>query len=193
MSGAARGPVVLSEDVAFSGWNKLLLVSAITARGTAIRRSVEHHGDAAAVLPYDPERRVALMVRQLRVPLLYAHGVLDCLEAPAGILDEADPIACARREAMEEAGVAIGAIDPLGAVYPMPGVSTEKMHLFLAEYRLADRVAEGGGVDGENEEIEVLEISLAELARMADAGELPDLKTLIMVQTLRLRRPALFA
>lgn len=193
MTGAPSGPVVLGEDVAFKGWNKLLLVSVITARGTAIRRSVEDHGDAAAVLPFDPERRVALMVRQLRVPLLYAHGVLDSLEAPAGILDEADPIDCARREAMEEAGVAIGAIDPLGAVYPMPGVSTEKMHLFLAEYRLADRIAAGGGVDGENEEIEVLEIPLAELARMADMGELPDLKTLIMVQTLRLRRPALFA
>ena len=72
----------------------------------------------------------------------------------------------------------------------MPGISTERMHLYLATYR--DRVREGrGGVD-EDEDITAVEFGLNELARLADSGKLADIKTLVLVQTLRLRRPELF-
>jgi len=175
------------------GWNRLLAVTARTARGSQIERSVEDHGHAAAVLPYDADRRVALLVRQLRVPLLLAHGRADSLEAPAGLLDGDDPAACVRREAMEEAGLSLSALTGLGLVFPMPGISTEGVHLFLAEYRAADRVGAGGGLAHETEEIEVVELALPALAALADRGALHDLKTLALVQTLRLRRPELFA
>src|SRR5262249_7214406 len=154
---------ILAEEVVWSGWNRMLMLRVRTARGAEIARSVEDHGDAVAVLPYDPERRVAIMVRQLRVPLLKGHGLDQSLEAPAGILDSKNPQDCARREAMEEAGLRLGALDPVGEAFPMAGVSTEKMHLFLAPYVAADRVAEGGGLATETEEIEVLEMPLAEL------------------------------
>ena len=74
----------------------------------------------------------------------------------------------------------------------MAGVSTEKMYLFLAEYGAASRVAAGGGLSDENEEIEVVEIALKDLAAMADGGGLTDLKTYALVQALRLKRPELF-
>jgi hypothetical protein len=74
----------------------------------------------------------------------------------------------------------------------MPGVSTEKMHMFLAEYRAASRVGAGGGLAEENEEIEVIEVPLADLAAQADRGELADLKTYALLQSLRLKRPELF-
>lgn len=186
-------PEILGEEVGFSGWNKLLLVSARTARGTVLRRSVEHHGDAAAVLPYDPDRRVALMVRQLRVPLLWAHGLPDSLEVPAGVLDSDEPADCARREAMEEAGITLRTLTYLYPVYPMPGISTECMHLFLAPYTEQDRTHDGGGVDHENEEIEVVEVPLATLWSQLEAGDLRDAKTVMLLQALRLREPHLFA
>src|ERR1700742_4595316 len=110
------------------------MVKVRTPRGAVIHRSVEDHGDAVAVLPFDPARRVALLVRQLRVAVLKGHGTQASLEAPAGILDEDDPADCARREAMEEAGLKLENLVPLGAFFPMPGISTEKMHMFLAEY-----------------------------------------------------------
>jgi nudix-type nucleoside diphosphatase (YffH/AdpP family) len=163
-----------------------------TSLGSTISRSVEDHGVAAAVLPFDPVRRVALMVRQLRVPLLVAGHDPMLLEVPAGIVDGDDPAACARREAMEETGLALRNLLPVAAAYPMPGVSTEAMHLFLAEYGSADRVAPGGGLDDEHEEIEVVEIALSDLAAMADRGDLGDMKTFALLQTLRLRRPELF-
>ena len=188
----ALAAAILDEALLYDGWNRLLMVKARTPGGAVIHRSVEDHGDAVAVLPFDPERRLALLVRQLRVPILRAHGAKTSLEAPAGILDEDDPADCARREAMEEAGLELKALIPLGAFFPMPGISTEKMHMFLAEYSAASRVADGGGLAEENEEIEVVEIGLAELAAMAERGELADLKTYTLVQALKLRRPELF-
>ena len=183
---------ILDEALLYDGWNRLLMVKARTQGGAVIHRSVEDHGDAVTVLPFDPERRLALLVRQLRVVILKGHGVEASLEAPAGILDEDDPADCARREAMEEAGLELKALVPLGAAFVMPGISTEKMHMFLAEYSAASRVGAGGGLAEENEEIEVVEIGLKDLAGMADRGELSDLKTYGLVQTLRLKRPELF-
>ena len=67
------------------------------------------------------------------------------------------------------------------------------MHLFLAPYAEGDRIEAGGGVAAENEAMEVVEMPLAGLAHRADEGGLTDLKTLLLVQTLRLRRPDLFS
>ncbi|MFC7556825.1 NUDIX domain-containing protein [Pseudoroseomonas wenyumeiae] len=114
------------------------------------------------------------------------------LEPAAGRLDEADPEACARREALEETGLRLTQLEPVAYVWTMPALSTERAWMYLAPYAEADRVAAGGGLAEEHEEIEVLELPLAELAAMADAGTLTELKLLLLVQTLRLRRPELF-
>jgi hypothetical protein len=86
----------------------------------------------------------------------------------------------------------LSALEPVGAPWSTPGVSTERIHLFLAPYAHADRVGEGGGLPEEHEDIAVVEITLGDLAAMADRGEIADLKTLALVQTLRLRRSELF-
>lgn len=145
------------------------------------------------MLPYDPERRAALLVRQFRAPPFHAAGEAQMLEAPAGRLDEDDPEACARREAVEEVGLRLGALEPVVFAWTMPALSTERAHLFLAPYRAVDRVGAGGGLSSEQEGISVTEMPLAELAAMADAGALTELKLFALVQTLRLRRPELFA
>jgi hypothetical protein len=74
----------------------------------------------------------------------------------------------------------------------MPGISTERMALYLAPYGQDDRVGAGGGVD-HDEDITVVELPLRELAALVDAGGLGDMKALALVQTLRVRRPDLFA
>jgi nudix-type nucleoside diphosphatase (YffH/AdpP family) len=144
------------------------------------------------VLPYDPERRVAILVRQFRAPVFHAAGEAEMLEAPAGLLDEDEPANGARREVLEEVGLTLAVLEPVAAVWTMPGISTERMHLFLAPYGPGDRIGAGGGVAGEHEAITVAETALADLAALADRGALTDLKTFALVQTLRLRRPDLF-
>ena len=80
----------------------------------------------------------------------------------------------------------------MGSTWSMPGISTERMELFLAPYTAADRTGPGGGLAEEHENITVREVALAELAAKADANALPDLKTCALLQSLRLRRPELF-
>jgi len=157
---------------------------------------IENHGWAAAVLAYDPTRREAVLVRQMRLaPALQGDDPM-CLEIVAGLLDDRaePPEETARREAMEEAGLRLDRLEPIGAFRPSPGLIGEKIWIYLAEIDLAvARVADGGGLDHEGEDIEVVVMPLAELAALVDAGVDLDMKTAYAVQTLRVRRPALFA
>ncbi len=174
------------------GWVKIAKLTIRRPQGGTMDREVEDHGSAVAVLPYDPERRTALLVRQFRAPVFHAGGPEALLETIAGILDEDDPEACARREAMEEAGLRLDRLESVGALWTSPGITTERMHLYLAPYAKADRVGEGGGLAEENEDIEVLEVPLGDLWAQVERGEILDLKTLALIQALRLRHPDLF-
>jgi len=184
---------IIDHKTLHEGWGRLFALRIRLPDGQVIKREVEDHGHAVAVLPYDPERRVAMLVRLFRAAVFQASGEEEMLEAPAGLLEEDDPADCARREALEEVGLTLSSLEPAGAVWTMPGISTERMHLYLAPYSLRDRTEAGGGVPEEHENITVCEIGLGELAGMAEEGRLTDLKTLALVQTLRLRRPDLFA
>ncbi len=175
------------------GWSTFLIADVTFPNGERHEREIEDHGVAVCVLPYDPARRVALLIEQFRAPVFYAESVPALLEAPAGILDEQDPEAGTRREALEETGVQLGQLEPVSRVWAMPGISTERMHLYLAAYTEADRIGAGGGLPDEGEDIRVLEMPLAELARLADEGGIVDVKTLVLVQTLRLRHGDLFS
>ena len=174
-------------------WSQLSVAEFHLADGTTMLRDIEDHGDAVAVLPYDPARRVALLIRQFRAPPFVVVGDGMMLELPAGRQDEDDPLACARRELMEEVGLRVDTLIHIASVWTMPGLSTERAHLYLALYSLGDRVAVGGGLAEEQEQIEVLELPLSTLADMADMGTLTELKTLTLLQTLRLRQPHLFS
>src|SRR5262245_39525520 len=181
-------------DTLHEGRSRLMVAEARLPDGEILRRAVEDHGAAIAVLPFDAARRTAILVRQFRVPVFLATGINETLEAIAGIVERGEePIACARREAFEEAGLRLDTLDQIASAWTMPGVSTERMHFHFAPYTPADRAAAGGGLADEHERITVVEMPLAELAAMADRGRLDDAKALVLVQTLRLRRPDLFA
>lgn len=165
-----------------------------TDSGTRIQRQIEDHGAAAAVLPYDPDRRCALLVRQPRSGALFAKVDPVMIEAPAGLIDgDEAPEDAARREAMEEVGVRLRSLQAAGAYFPMPGISSERIHLYLAAYSAEDRVSQGGGLANEAESIEVLEMPLAELWRLYREDRLADLKTLSLMLMLREEQPHLFS
>lgn len=174
------------------GWGRFYLVTMKSPDGSEHPRQLEDHGDATCVLPYDPERRVVTLVRQPRVGPLFSGADALLLEAPAGVTDGEDPAAAARREAMEETGLRLGDLEPAGALWSMPGCATERMYLYLAAYGAADRVGDGGGVEHEGEEIEVIEMPAAEAAAMLSDGRIADMKTVVVLQALQLRHPQLF-
>jgi nudix-type nucleoside diphosphatase (YffH/AdpP family) len=185
---------LLERKLVYSGWGKFLLLEVELGDGRTAQRQIEDHGEAAAVLPFDPQRKVALVCRQPRIGPLYSGFPPYLIEAAAGMIDHADeaPATTAVREALEELGVRLMTVEPVAAAWSMPAVSNERIHLFLAAYSAEDRIAAGGGLQEEGEEIEVIERPLKDLLAEADAGALPDLKTLALVWALARRRPELF-
>ena len=181
-------------EIIHRGWTTYGIATISERDGTRVRRAFEDHGAAACVLPYDPVRRVALLVRQRRVGPILAGEDGDLAEAPAGGIEAGeDPAATAVREALEEAGLRLSHLEPAACPYTMPSLSTERLFLYHAAYREGDRVAAGGGLASEGEQLVVEEVALADLAAQAKAGALRDMKTLVLVLTLMLRRPELFA
>ena len=112
---------IIRTEEKYRGWCKLLLAQVRYPDGRIVKREIEDHGRASCVLPYDAARKTALLVRQLRVPPLYAGGEATILEAPAGLIDPGeDGNTAARREAMEEVGVRLASLDPVASAWSMP-------------------------------------------------------------------------
>jgi nudix-type nucleoside diphosphatase (YffH/AdpP family) len=182
---------ILSIETIYEGWAKFSRAM-IQTGGKPFKREIEDHGRAVGVLPYDPQRRIAVLVRLLRAPVLVETGEESLLEAPAGLIDNDHPADAARREVMEETGIRIGALEHIATVWTMPGISTERMDYYLAAFSETDRVGKGGGVAGENEGITVEEHPLADLWARAQRGEVTDLKTLTLLFALKDRHTELF-
>lgn len=125
------------------------------------------HPGAAAVLPFLDDGRV-LLIRQYR----YAAGG-ELLEVPAGKLDPGEaPEACAIRELEEETGYRAERLEKLGAIWPSPGFTDEKIHLFAAEgLRPTEQRLE------EDELIELVPMTFDEAVARVRAGEIDDAKT----------------
>ena len=145
-----------------------------------LTHEVYRHGKAAAVLLYDPKRRVVTLVKQFRAGAYLADGALATIEVCAGMLDGDKPEVCAVREAREETGIAISAPRHAFDAYMSPGGMSEKIACFVASYSEADRVGDGGGVD-EDEHIEVVEIPFAEALSMIERGLIADAKTIALL------------
>jgi nudix-type nucleoside diphosphatase (YffH/AdpP family) len=184
---------IVSIETIHEGWGKFLIATIRLKNGEEIRREIEDHGRVVSVLPYDPERRCAILIRQFRPPVFMKTKQKDILETIAGIVEDARRADAAKREAFEETGLKLKKLEHVGCVWTSPGVSTEQVDLYLAAYGEKDRTGQGGGLAEEHEEITIVEMPLAELARLADSGKLSDAKALLLVQTLRLKRPDLFA
>ncbi len=151
-----------------------------------LSRETYDRGNGAVVLPYDPSRGTVLLTRQFRYPA-YVNGHPEPLvEAIAGLLDARDPEDAIRHEAEEEAGCRIARPRRVFEAFMSPGSVTERLVFFVAEYSVADRVAAGGGVRAEGEDIEVLEPTLDEALAMVARGEIVDGKTIMLLQHAKL-------
>lgn len=187
---------IVSEEILSNGWTRLssYLLDYIDRRGATqrLKREVYHRTPAACILLYDPRRDLVVLVRQFRLAVHLNGDPGWIIEVPAGLLDDDHPEAAIRREAMEETGYRLRDARFLFKSYPSPGAVTEVVHFFAALIDIADRVAEGGGLDEEHEDIEVLEIPLDEAAAMIETGEIFDVKTIVLLQWALLNRGTLF-
>lgn len=153
-----------------------------------MRREVFERGHAAALLPYDPERREFVLCEQFRVGA-YAAGVNPWqLEVVAGIIEEGEtPEAVARRETEEEADRIVRDIWPIQRYLASPGGTSETVHLYLG--RISAEGAGGiYGVSEEDEHIRVKVVDETELFRLLADGQLGNAATLVAAQWFFLNR-----
>ncbi len=149
-----------------------------------ISRECYNRGNGAAILLYNPVKGAVILTKQFRMPI-YENNKEEgmSIEACAGAIDNNDtPLETILRETEEEVGYKIKKAKQVLTAYTSPGALTEKMYLFVAEYSDEMKANEGGGLEIENEEIEVLELQFLEAIEMMGNGEIIDAKTIMLLQ-----------
>jgi ADP-ribose pyrophosphatase len=193
---------VVQRDIAYEGFYRLERLqlrhrkfagdwSPVLNRELIVRR------DAAGVLLYDPQLDAIALIEQFRVgalPRAQAESSSPwLLELVAGLIETGEtPEEVARREACEEAGCTVLAIEPVFALFSSPGGSDEYMHLFCGR---SDLSAAGGvhGLPEEHEDIRVHVVVFADAVELLQRGVLCNAHTIIALQWLQLHRQRLRA
>lgn len=149
-----------------------------------ISRESYNRGNGTSVLLYNVEKQTVILTRQFRMPA-YVNDKQDgmSIEVCAGALDKnEEPETCIIREIEEEVGYRVDEVKKVLECYMSPGAVTEKMYLFVAEYTDEMKVHSGGGLESEDEEIEVLEIPFVEAIQMMNQHKIIDAKTQLLLQ-----------
>ena len=162
----------LDESVAWKG--RIFNVDRLTVRlpdGREAVRDVVRHPGAVAIIALTDGGRICL-VRQYRTAL----GRVT-VEIPAGKLDPGeDPLDCARRELLEETGMAAKKIAFLTTIATSAGFCDELIHIYMA-------TGLSYGCPNPDED-EFLHVDLVELSELVDAvldGRIEDAKTVVGV------------
>lgn len=164
------GVIVKNRQTVFEAGVFKLETEAITLEnGVDTQAHILRHPGAAAIVPMlDPG--TVVLIRQ------YRHAMGGFVwEVPAGTLDgaDADPLACAQRELIEETGYRGDYFESLGVIAPSPGYSDERIHIFLATGLTFDRQ----NLD-RDEVLQVHAKPFDEAMEMAGNGEIVDAKTI---------------
>jgi len=146
-------------------------------------REAYDRGNGATILLYNREKSTVILTRQFRMPT-YVNGNPDgmLIEACAGLLDKDNPEDCIRRETEEETGYKVTDVRKVFEAYMSPGSVTEILYFFVAEYSRDMKVSDGGGLEHDQENIEVLELPFAEALQMVADGQIRDAKTIMLLQ-----------
>ncbi|MFC4102574.1 GDP-mannose pyrophosphatase NudK [Paenibacillus xanthanilyticus] len=146
-------------------------------------REVYDRGNGATILLYNRNKRTVVLTRQFRMPTYKnqnSSGML--IETCAGLLDQETPEVSIIRETEEETGYKLAKVHKVGEAYMSPGSVTEIVHFYVGEYDDTMASGKGGGLDEEQENIEVLELPFDQALEMIRTGEIRDGKTILLLQ-----------
>jgi nudix-type nucleoside diphosphatase (YffH/AdpP family) len=153
-----------------------------------LTREVYFSSNGATVLLYDRETNQVILTRQFRLPtFLNKNETGMMIEACAGIVEEnEDPTDGIIREIEEETGYKVQKVKKLFELYSTPGSVAEMIHYYVAEYTKEQKIGNGGGLEEENEDIDVIEMPFEEAFIKIQSGEIKDAKTVILLQYAKL-------
>lgn len=190
---------IIQQDTPFQGFfriDRLILRHRLYQGGWSapLKRELFMRRNAVAVLPYDPLRGEVLLVEQFRVGALHWRDSPWCLEMVAGIADKEGETAeqLIRREALEEAGLALGEMQQIVHYMPSPGGSNERLQIFVARADLSG----AGGVFGhphEGEDIRSQLVAVADISMLLESGRIDNAASIIALQWMLLHKHSLDA
>jgi GDP-mannose pyrophosphatase NudK len=184
---------ILKTDILSDNWYVLKKVTYeyIKRDGTKLTQAREAYdrGNGATILLYNLKQKTVILTKQFRLPTFINgndSGML--IEACAGLLDKDNAEDCIKRETEEETGYKVTDVRKIFEAYMSPGSVTEILYFFIAEYSKEMKVAEGGGVEHEEENIEVIETGIEQAMVMIETGEIKDAKTIMLLQYIKLHK-----
>lgn len=151
-------------------------------------REVYDRGNGAGILLYNTTKKTVILTRQFRLPtFLNGNKTGMMIEVCAGLLDKDNAEQAIIRETEEETGYRLKKVQKVIQTYMSPGSVTEILYLFVGEYDETMKVGDGGGLDAEQENIEVLEYTFDEAYAMIESGEITDAKTILLLQHAKIK------
>jgi len=157
-------------------------------------------GASVGVLLYDRGEDAVILVRQFRYPVYAGLSERErasagaerawLLEIVAGVQDAGLTVTdVAKKELLEEAGYqVIGELRPIATIYPSPGGTSERIHLYLGEVDQRSHTGAGGGVVAEGEDTQIVSLPFQQAMDMLARGEICDAKTIVALQHLALHK-----
>ena len=165
--------MILNRQLKYNGYLKIEELTIKTPSGKEIKREVLRKKNAVAALVYNTVTGKYIFARQWR-----PGPENDILEIPAGVLDKPNEPReqCVAREVEEEVGYRVDKLQFFAEGYVSPGGTTEMIAIYFAG--VSQKVEKGGGLETEDEEIEIVELSRDEMLKTTFS----DLKSIIAVQ-----------
>jgi GDP-mannose pyrophosphatase NudK len=154
------------------------------------KKEVFDRGNAVTVLLYNKDTGNIILTKQFRIAT-YMNGNNSgmLLETPAGLLEDNEaPEDAMIREIKEETGYAVPSVKKIFEAYTSAGSLTELVYFYVAPYNAQQKVEKGGGLEEEGEEINVIELPLEKAVQMIEAGEIRDVKTIMLVQYAQIKK-----
>ena len=161
-----------------------------------VRRLNFRRGDSVAALLYHRDSGQLILVNQVKYPTY--HNSLNpaqrgwITEVIAGVREaEEDPAEAMQREILEETGYRVPQLTPVSTFYLSPGGTSERLFLYYGEVRDPDKIAPGGGVPSEAEDIRLLYYTPEEAFALLARGEIVDAKTIIALMWFKEKQASL--
>ncbi|WP_298780986.1 NUDIX domain-containing protein [uncultured Polaribacter sp.] len=184
----------VTSKVVSSFWGKLEHINFdfTFKNGKLVNLTHEVYGknDGVAILLYNVKTKNVILSKQFRMPVYHA-GISNgfSIEVVGGAIDTNEsPENCVIRETEEEVGYKISEVKKVTTTFLSPGIVKERVHLFIGEYTNEDKTEKGGGLEEENEEIEVLETSFINALKMIEVEEIIDARTIMLLQYLQINK-----
>ena len=175
---------VVDEVLRFQGAKWSVWSETVDIGGQVVVRDVLRHPGAVAVAAVDDQDRV-LLIRQ------YRHPVAAYLwEIPAGLLDQADedPLDCAKRELLEEAGVTATDWSPLLQLALSPGGTSERIAIYRATGLVVDPLSRPHTGEAEELELPQLWVELDEAVQACRSGAITNATAVAAILALAAER-----